>query len=81
MLKHVGDKWYVLDSSGKNVLGEHSSKEIAIGHLIAIETSKKKRSEMKESSILRFKNYLLEDIKLTAEYHEELNPKIWNDDK
>jgi len=31
--------------------------------------------------MLKFKAYLKEDIHLTLEYHDELNPLIWEDDK
>jgi hypothetical protein len=78
MLKHVGDKWYVLDSSGKKVLGKHPSKEKAVAQLNAIEISKKEREESNESKVLSFSNFLKEDFTSTLQYHEELNPTLWN---
>ena len=50
MIKAVGDKFYVLDSTGKKVLGKHSSKKKAVAQLQAIEISKHRN----ESRILRF---------------------------
>lgn len=47
MIVHKGNKWVVMDSSGKKVLGTHPSKEKAAKQLSAIEISKK---EIKENS-------------------------------
>lgn len=73
MIKAVGDKFYVLDSTGKKVLGKHASKKKAIAQLQAIEISKHRN----ESRILRFSEYLSESLK-TLEYHDQLNPELWN---
>lgn len=72
MLKHSGDNWYVLDSTGKKVLGKHKSKAKAVAQLQAIEISKKERNE---SFILSFSDYLKEG---TLQYHEQLNPELWD---
>jgi hypothetical protein len=74
MLKKVGEKWYVLDSSGKKVLGKHKTKKKAISQLSAIEISKKERMEGVFPS---FSLFMSEEIKSTLEYHQTLNPKIW----
>jgi len=78
MIKHIGAKWYVLDSSGKKVLGKHPSKDKAVAQLQAIEISKKKHQESNESKIVGFANFLKEELKSTLQYHEQLNPKIWD---
>jgi hypothetical protein len=75
MLKKVGEKWYVLDSSGKKVLGKHRSKKKAVSQLSAIEISKK---EKMEGIFPSFSLFLDEEIKSTLEYHNILNPKLWN---
>lgn len=75
MLKHVGSKWYVLDSSGKKVLGKHSTKEKAVKQLSAIEISKKEKMEDIFSS---FSSFIGEEIRSTLEYHKTLNAKLWN---
>ena len=75
MLKKVGEKWYVLDSSGKKVLGKHTTKKKAISQLSAIEISKK---EKMESLFPSFSLFLDEEIKTTLQYHKTLNPKLWN---
>ena len=77
MLKHSGNKWYVLDSSGKEVLGTHSSKEKAVAQLQAIEISKKERNE----SYMSFSSFIAESSKLTLQYHDVLNPKLWDENK
>lgn len=43
MIRKVGSKYKVLDSSGKKVLGTHPTKEKAAKQLAAIEISKKQR--------------------------------------
>lgn len=75
MLKHVGNKWYVLDSSGKKVLGKHQSKKKAVAQLSAIEISKK---EKMEGIFPSFSLFLDEEIQTTLEYHKTLNQKLWN---
>jgi hypothetical protein len=75
MIKAVGDKFYVLDSTGKKVLGKHSSKKKAVAQLQAIEISKHERNE---SKIFGFSDFLKEELKSTLQYHEELNPSIWD---
>lgn len=75
MIKAVGDKFYVLDSTGKKVLGKHPSKEKAIAQLQAIEISKHERNE---SRLIGFSNFLREEIKSTLQYHQELNPLLWD---
>ena len=42
MIEHRGNKWYVMDSTGKKTLGEHSSKKEAVAQLQAIEINKRK---------------------------------------
>jgi len=42
MIKKRGNKWVVLDKSGKKVLGTHPSREKAVKQLQAIEISKHK---------------------------------------
>lgn len=42
MVRKRGDKWVVLDSTGKKVLGTHPSKEEADTQLRAIEANKNK---------------------------------------
>jgi len=75
MIKAVGDKFYVLDSTGKKVLGKHSSKKKAVAQLQAIEISKHERNE---SRVIKFSDFLKEELKSTLQYHEELNPSIWD---
>lgn len=45
MIAKRKNKWVVLDSAGKKVLGEHATKMKAIKQLAAIEISKKKRGK------------------------------------
>lgn len=75
MLKKVGEKWYVLDSSGKKVLGKHKSKKKATAQLSAIEISKKEKMEHVFSS---FHSFINEELRSTLEYHDKLNPKLWD---
>lgn len=77
MLKYVENKWQVLDSSGKKILGVHSSKEKAIKQLQAIEISKKEKNE----SFKSFASFISEASQLTLQYHNVLNPKLWEEDK
>lgn len=75
MIKAVGNKFYVLDSTGKKVLGKHSSKKKAVAQLQAIEISKQERNE---SRIIKFSDFLREEITSTLQYHQDLNPTIWD---
>ena len=75
MIKAVGDKFYVLDSTGKKVLGKHSSKKKAVAQLQAIEISKHERNE---SKIFGFADFLHEELKSTLKYHDVLNPDLWD---
>ena len=75
MIKAVGDKFYVLDSTGKKVLGKHSSKKKAVAQLQAIEISKHERNE---SKIFGFSDFLHEELKSTLKYHDVLNPDLWD---
>jgi len=45
MIRKEGNKYKVLDSSGKKVLGTHLTKEKAAKQLAAIEISKAKRGK------------------------------------
>jgi hypothetical protein len=65
-----------MDSKGKKVLGTHPSKEKAIKQLVAIEASKARK--LKETNIISFKDFLQERIQSTLQYHQDLNPKLWN---
>ena len=75
MIKAVGNKFYVLDSTGKKVLGKHFSKKKAVAQLQAIEISKQERNE---SRIIKFSDFLKEEITSTLQYHQDLNPTIWD---
>jgi hypothetical protein len=75
MIKAVGDKFYVFDSTGKKVLGKHSSKKKAVAQLQAIEISKK---EKMEGVFKPFSLFVSEEIKSTLEYHNTLNQTLWN---
>lgn len=72
MIVQSGDKWIVKDSSGKKTLGTHSSKDAAQKQLTAIELSKQKRKT--------FKEHLEENYNLTFQYHNELNPQLWENE-
>jgi hypothetical protein len=72
IIKH-GNKWQVKDSSGKKILGTHGTKQEAMDQLAAIEISKKKRKSLKE--------FLEESSQLTLQYHTELNPDLWENNK
>jgi len=73
MIVKRGNKWEVRDSSGEKLLGTHSTKEKAASQLAAIEISKKERKG--------FKDYVKEATELTLQYHNELNPKLWENGK
>ncbi|MFM2117944.1 MAG: Synechococcus phage [Bacteroidota bacterium] len=72
MIVQKDGKWVVMDSKGNKVLGTHSSKKEAEGQLTAIHISQKKKS---------FKDHLEEAASLTLQYHDELNPKFWENDR
>jgi UTP:GlnB (protein PII) uridylyltransferase len=72
MIVQKDGKWVVMDSKGNKVLGTHSSKKEAEGQLTAIHISQKKKS---------FKDHLEEAASLTLQYHDELNPKFWENDQ
>jgi hypothetical protein len=65
MIVHKGNKWMVMDSKGKKVLGTHYSKKDAQDQLAAIEISKNKN--MKESS-----NFLNNSMANLTEYYKQL---------
>lgn len=73
MIVKRDDKFVVMDSEGKKVLGTHETKKEAAKQLAAIEISKKKRKTLKE--------YLDEAASLTLQYHNELNPNLWENNK
>lgn len=73
MIVKRDDKFVVMDSEGKKVLGTHETKKEAAKQLAAIEISKKKRKTLKE--------YLDEAAALTLQYHNELNPNLWENNK
>jgi len=75
MIVKSGNKWEVRDSSGKKVLGTHSDKKSAVDQLVAIEISMKKRK------VKNFKEHLEESVSLTLQYHNELNPSLWENNK
>lgn len=77
MIKHVGNEWQVLDSSGKKILGRHPTKQKAVSQLQAIEISKEEKNE----SFKSFSQFIIESSKLTLRYHDVLNPKLWDDIK
>lgn len=58
-----------MDSKGKKILGRHSSKEKAEDQLTAIHISQQKRK--------RFSDHLKESATLTLQYHDQLNPDLW----
>jgi hypothetical protein len=64
-----------LDSTGKKVLGKHSSKKKAVAQLQTIEISKHERNE---SIIIKFSDFLREELTSTLQYHQDLNPTIWD---
>lgn len=60
MIKHVGKKWVVTDSSGEEILGKHESKREAIKQLQAIEISKKERQQ-DENRLMSFSTFIQEN--------------------
>jgi hypothetical protein len=73
MIVNKGNKWVVMDSEGKKVLGTHSSEKEAEQQLTAIHISQQKKKKT-------FKEHLEEAASLTLQYHDELNPKFWQND-
>lgn len=67
MIVKKDNKWLVMDSSGKKVLGTHYSKEEANDQLAAIEISKKRRSKVEESQ-----NLLNNSMTNLTEYYKKL---------
>lgn len=65
---HRGDKWVVTDSSGKKILGTHSTREKALNQLRAVEASKARRMHEETNLIIaeklkdKFFNRIVEDI-------------------
>jgi hypothetical protein len=73
MIVKRGNKFLVMDSKGKKVLGTHDSEKSAERQLTAIHISQEKN----ESKILKFSDFIQEQL-ITLEYHDELNPDFWN---
>lgn len=73
MIVQRGNKYLVMDSKGKKVLGTHESKQGAEKQLTAIHISQEKRKS--------FKDHLEESASLTLQYHDELNPSLWENNK
>lgn len=73
MIVKKGNKFAVMDSKGSKVLGMHPTKEAAEKQLTAIHISQEKRKT--------FKEHLEESIALTLQYHDELNPDLWENNK
>ena len=67
MIVKKDNKWLVMDSSGKKVLGTHYSKEEANDQLAAIEISKKRKSKVEESQ-----NLLNNSMTNLTEYYKKL---------
>lgn len=78
MIIHKNNKWVVMDSTGTKVLGTHPSKDKASKQLAAIEISK--HAHLKENKVKNFKEYLEEVTALTLQYHDTLNPLLWEND-
>lgn len=62
-----------MDSEGEKVLGTHETKQQAEKQLTAIHISQKKRKSLKE--------FLEETSQLTLQYHDQLNPNLWENNK
>jgi hypothetical protein len=81
---HRGDNWVVTDSTGKKVLGTHSSKEKAMAQLRAVEASKARRGVHEETDLIlrerlkdRFFGQILEDI-VNKDNKGKLTPQASN---
>jgi hypothetical protein len=73
MIVKKGNKFIVMDSEGNKILGTHQTKSQAEKQLTAIHISQEKRKT--------FKEHLGEASQLTLQYHEQLNPDLWEDNK
>ncbi len=73
MIVKRGNKYMVMDSKGEKILGTHESKQGAEKQLTAIHISQEKRK--------KFKDHLEEAASLTLQYHNELNPTLWENNK
>jgi DNA-binding Lrp family transcriptional regulator len=73
MIVKRGNKFVVMDSEGEKILGTHETKQQAEKQLTAIHISQKKRKSLKE--------FLEETSQLTLQYHEQLNPNLWENNK
>jgi hypothetical protein len=81
---HRGDNWVVTDSTGKKVLGTHSSKEKAMAQLRAVEASKARRGVHEETDMIlrerlkdRFFGQISEDI-VNKDNKGKLTPQASN---
>jgi hypothetical protein len=74
MIVKRGNKVLVMDSKGKRVLGIHTSIASAEDQLRAIHSAQHKN----ESRIIKFSDFLDEQL-ITLEYHDKLNPDLWDD--
>jgi hypothetical protein len=73
MIVKKGNKFLVMDSKGEKILGTHSTKNEAEDQLTAIHISQQKRKS--------FKEHLEEANSLTLQYHDTLNPELWEENK
>jgi len=73
MIVKQGNKFVVMDSEGEKILGTHETKQQAENQLTAIHISQKKRKSLKE--------FLEEASNLTLQYHDVLNPDLWENNK
>lgn len=73
MIVKKGNKFAVMNSKGNKVLGMHPTKEAAEKQLTAIHIFQEKRKT--------FKEHLEESISLTLQYHDTLNPNLWDNNK
>jgi hypothetical protein len=67
MIVHKQNKWLVMDSSGKKILGTHYSKKDAADQLAAIEISKKRKKQIEETP-----NLLNNSMNNLTEYYKKL---------
>ena len=73
MIVKRGNKFLVMYSKGKKVLGTHDSEASAERQLTAIHISQHKN----ESRLIKFSDFLGEQL-ITLEYHDKLNPDFWD---